>query len=114
MDYHINAKGKPLGRIASQIAGILQGKKSPAYHPRLVGTDRVFLEHYLEIIMTGRKSHDKLYHRHTGYMGHLKTERFKDAFAKNPKNVIWEAVAHMLPKNKLAARRRKHLIFVEA
>jgi len=113
MDYHIDAKDKKLGRLASEIAVILQGKKHPSYDPMLKGDDRVLLKNYKEIVLTGRKFKEKLYHRHTGYMGHLKTLTFEQAFYKNPKAVILNAVRKMLPKNRLAARRLKNLIFVE-
>lgn len=113
MDYMIDAKNKRLGRLASEIATILQGKKSPAYDPRLSGSDRVLLKNYRAITLSGKKAETKVYHRHTGYVGHLKTTKFKEAFAKDPKWVIREAVRRMLPKNKLESRRLKNLVFVE-
>ncbi|MFH1246374.1 MAG: 50S ribosomal protein L13 [Candidatus Liptonbacteria bacterium] len=113
MEYRIDAKGKRLGRLASEIAVILQGKKSAKYEPRLVGSDKVFLENYRDVKVTGRKTEEKLYHRHTGYMGHLRTLTYAQKFAKDPKRVIWDTVRHMLPKNFLNQRRRKNLIFVE-
>ena len=113
MDYPIDARQKPLGRVASEIAAILQGKKNPGYDPRLVGEDKALLKNYKEVIVTGRKWTEKLSYRHTGYMGHLKTLRFKERFEKDPKKVIWETVRHMLPKNFLNQKRRKNLIFVD-
>lgn len=113
MDYHINAKGKPLGRIASEIATVLQGKKSAKYAPNKVGDDKAYLENFKDIVVTGRKSTEKIYYRHTGYMGHLKSLTFEQKFAKDPKKLIWDAVSHMLPKNFLNQKRRKNLIFVE-
>ncbi len=113
MDYTIDAKHKPLGRIASEAAVILQGKKRAQYEPRLVGADRVILKHWKEIAVSGRKATQKIYYRHTGYMGHLKEARFKDAFAKDPKRVVREVIRHMLPKNSLNPKRLKNLIFME-
>lgn len=113
MDYNIDAKNKILGRLASDIAIILQGKKNPDYDPRLPGTDRVLLKNYKKISLTGKKAKDKIYYRHTGYMGHLKEATFEQAFAKNPKAVLRSVVEHMLPKNFLQAKRMKNLIFVE-
>lgn len=113
MDYHLDGKNKSLGRLASEIAIILQGKKSPSYEPRLRGEDRVILENFDQIIVTGRKPSQKLYHRHTGYVGGIKTETFKQAFSKDPKRVIREAVRRMLPKNSLNPKRLKNLVFVE-
>jgi len=112
-DHTIDAKNKPLGRIASEIAVVLQGKKSTDYEPRLVGNDRVLLKNYDKVIVTGRKAKDKVYYRHTGYMGHLKEKTYEEAFAKDPKWVVREAVRRMLPKNFLNAKRLKNLIFVE-
>lgn len=113
MDYHIDAKQKPLGRVASEIALILQGKKSPRYEPRLLGSDRVILKNYREVVVTGKKFEEKQYLRHTGYVGHLKSLRFKEVFARDPKRVFVEAVRRMLPKNFLNKRRLKNLVFAE-
>lgn len=112
-EYHIDAKNKPLGRIASEIALILQGKKSAAYNPRLPGSDRVYLKNIQGLKMTGRKFREKKYHRHTGYVGHIKTRTFEQAFVKDPRRVVREAVRHMLPKNALNPQRLKNLIFIE-
>lgn len=113
MDFHIDANGKILGRLASEIAVILQGKKSPYYHGRLVGNDRVFLKNAHHFEVTGKKLTQKIYYRHTGYMGHLKKARLEERRQKNPKQVIRESVRRMLPKNFLASRRLKNLIFVD-
>ncbi len=113
MDYLIDAKNKRLGRLASEIAVILQGKKSAGYEPRLPGRDRVILKNLREISLSGRKFKEKVYYRHTGYVGHLKKRSFEEAFRKNPKRVIHEAVRRMLPKNFLNSRRLKNLIFME-
>jgi len=113
MEYLIDAKNKRLGRLASEVAVILQGKKSADYEPRLVGSDKVMLKNYREITVTGRKFKEKIYYRHTGYIGHLKEKTFEEAFQKDPKQVIREAVRRMLPKNFLNSRRLKNLVFVE-
>ncbi|MBI4094543.1 MAG: 50S ribosomal protein L13 [Candidatus Liptonbacteria bacterium] len=113
MDYHIDATRKPLGRLASEIAVILQGKRSPQYEPRLAGKDRVVLKNYRNFSVTGKKWKEKRYYRHTGYMGHLKEMRLEELYAKDPKRVIREAVRRMLPKNFLNSKRLKNLVFVE-
>lgn len=113
MDYVIDAKGKRLGRLASDIAVILQGKKSPRYDPRLPGKDRVLLKHFRDISLGGTKEKNKIYYRHTGYMGHLKEARYQDVFAKDPRRVVREAVRRMLPKNFLNQRRLNNLMFVD-
>jgi large subunit ribosomal protein L13 len=113
MDYHIDAKNKILGRVASDIALILQGKKHASYAPNRVGKDRVFVKNYGEVAVTGKKLVQKVYYHHTGYVGHLKETRLEERLAKNPKQAIREAVRKMLPKNFLNQRRLKNLIFVE-
>lgn len=113
MDYTIDGKKKRLGRLASEIAVILQGKKSVAYEPRLVGGDRVLLTHWDKVTIGGTKEKNKVYYRHTGYMGHLKELTFEQAWAKDPKNVIREAVRRMLPKNFLNQKRLNNLVFVD-
>ncbi len=113
MDYHIDAKNKILGRVASEIAHILQGKKNPHYAPNRVSSDRVYVKNYGEVAVTGKKLQQKVYYRHTGYVGHLKETRLEERLAKNPKMAIREAVRKMLPKNFLNQKRLKHLIFVE-
>lgn len=113
MDYTIDAKNRRLGRLASEIALILQGKKSPHYDPRLAGRDRVLLKNFSEFSVSGKKFKEKTYYRHTGYVGHLKEERLKDVFKKDPKRAIKESVRRMLPKNTLNQRRLQNLIFIE-
>jgi large subunit ribosomal protein L13 len=112
-DYPIDGKNKRLGRLASEIAVILQGKRSPAYHPRLVGKDRVLLSNYAKVVVTGSKEVKKIYHRHTGYMGHLKKRTFGQAFERDPKKVIRDAVRRMLPKNFLNQKRLQNLVFID-
>ncbi len=109
MEHEIDAKGKRLGRIASEIAGILQGKHSTAYEPRLEGNDRVRVKNIDKLALSERKQTGKFYYRHTGPLGHLKVRSLKDVYAKNPAWVLRNAVRLMLPKNKLLARRMKRL-----
>lgn len=110
MLYTIDAKNKKLGRLASEIAIILQGKKNPSYEGRLEGEDRVEVANIRELVVTGRKKDSKIYYKHTGPLGHLKERKFKDVWAKNPAWVLRHAVNLMLPKNKLRAKRIKKLI----
>ena len=111
-DHIIDAKGKTLGRLASDIAVILQGKTTPDYTPNKVSKDRVLVKNVGGITVTGDKMRDKTYYRHTGYMGHLKEQSLEEAFAKDPKKVLREAVRRMLPKNFLNTPRLKNLVFV--
>ncbi len=112
-DYHLDAKNKILGRLASEIAQILQGKKSPKYEPRSVSGDRVFVKNCKDIKVTGQKLKEKIYYHHTGYMGHLKEKTMEQIMQRDPKRVLREAVRRMLPKNFLNAKRLKNLVFVK-
>lgn len=110
MDYTINAQNQRLGRLASEIAVILQGKKTAAYEPRLSGADRVIVKNVSKIAVTGKKYTQKVYYHHTGYMGHLREKKFREVFEKSPEKVLWKAVYNMLPKNRLRAKRLKRLV----
>lgn len=110
MTYNIDAKGKTLGRLATEIARVLQGKDSAGYDPRLVGENKVVVKNVRGLKVTGRKESQKVYHHHTGYVGHLKTKSYREVFAKNPAWILKRAVRGMLPKNTLASRRLKMLV----
>lgn len=108
--YTIDAKNKRLGRIATEIAMILQGKRTPHYDGRLPGNDVVTVKNIKGLILTGKKRLDKVYYRHTGPLGHLKERKFKDVLEKNPAWVLRHAVYLMLPKNRLRKLRMKRLV----
>lgn len=110
MDHTIDAQGKRLGRLASEIAVILQGKKHANYNPKNEGTDRVIVKNAKKITVTGRKATQKIYYKHTGPLGHLKERKFAETFEKNPGWTLKHAVRLMLPKNRLNIRRLKRLI----
>lgn len=111
MDYTIDAKNKNMGRLASEIAVILQGKNSANYEPRLAGEDKVIVKNVDAMKISGKKESDKVYHRHTGYMGHLKEETYAQVVAKKgKKEVLKRAIKRMLPKNRLQEVRMKNLI----
>ncbi len=114
MDYHIDAKNKKIGRLASEIASILQGKKNPSYSRNTVSGDRVLLENCDELNISNKKLKQKIYYRHTGYIGHLKSKTLGQVMEKYPKRAVSEAVRRMLPKNFLNSRRLKNLIFVDS
>jgi len=109
MEYQIDAKDKKLGRLSSEIALILQGKKSPKYNPKFLGDDKVVVKNASQMSFTGKKTGQKIYYKHTGPLGHLKEKKFADVFKKNPAWVIRHAVRLMLPKNRLNAKRLKNL-----
>ena len=112
-DYTIDVKNKKLGRVASEIATILQGKKNPNYEPRLPGTDRVIVKNLRQMAFTGKKKEQKLYYRHAGPLGHLKERKLASVFEKKPEWVLRNAVRLMLPKNRLNTPRLKRIIFEE-
>ena len=97
----VDAKGKVLGRFASEIARRLRGKHKPEYTPHVDTGDYIVILNAGEIKVTGRKTMDKLYYHHSGYPGGLKTESFAKLIARRPEKVIELAVKGMLPKNSL-------------
>ncbi|HEX4104459.1 MAG TPA: 50S ribosomal protein L13 [Candidatus Paceibacterota bacterium] len=113
MDYHIDANKKTLGRLASEISLILQGKKSASYERNRVSDDKVYVKNVDGIVVTGNKATQKIYYHHTGYVGHLKELTYEQQFAKDPRKVLREAVRKMLPKNFLNQKRLKNLVFVQ-
>lgn len=109
MQHTIDATNQKLGRLASQIAQILQGKLNASYNPRLSGNDKVVVNNISKMVVTGRKASQKIYYRHTGYMGHLKERIYKEAFEKFPEKVLRLAVQRMLPQNSLRDKRLRRL-----
>ena len=107
--YLINAEGKTLGRLASEIAKILKGKHKPIYSPHLDCGDYVIVINAEKIRVTGRKLDQKIYYRHSGYPGGLKSITLREQFAKHPERVIKAAVKGMLPKNRLGRKMLKKL-----
>jgi large subunit ribosomal protein L13 len=99
--YVIDATGKPLGRLASEIARRLRGKHKPIYTPHVDTGDYIVVVNADKVHVTGRKATDKMYHHHTGYIGNLKSISFEKLQAKRPGRVIELAVKGMLPKNPL-------------
>ncbi|KAL0461764.1 UNVERIFIED_CONTAM: Transcription termination factor MT, chloroplastic [Sesamum latifolium] len=110
-----DAKGQVLGRLASQISTVVQGKDKPTYTPNRDEGDMCIVINAKDVRVTGRKMTDKFYHWHTGYIGHLKERSLKDQMAKDPTEVIRKAVLRMLPRNKLRDDRdRKLRIFADS
>ncbi|KAG6515836.1 hypothetical protein ZIOFF_026270 [Zingiber officinale] len=104
-----DAKGQVLGRMASQISIVLQGKDKPTYTPYREDGDMCIVLNAKDICVTGRKLTNKFYRWHTGYVGHLKERSLKDQLAKDPTEVIRKAVFRMLPRNKLRDDRDRKL-----
>ncbi|KAF2305980.1 hypothetical protein GH714_009240 [Hevea brasiliensis] len=104
-----DAKGQVLGRLASQISTVIQGKDKPTYAPYRDDGDMCIVLNAKDVCVTGRKMTDKFYRWHTGYVGHLKERSLKDQMAKDPTEVIRKAVLRMLPRNKLRDDRDRKL-----
>jgi large subunit ribosomal protein L13 len=99
--YVVDAAGKTLGRLSSELARRLRGKHKPEFTPHMYAGDYLVVVNAEKITVTGKKLTDKLYHRFTGYIGNLKTETLAQALAAHPERVIETAVKGMLPKNPL-------------
>jgi large subunit ribosomal protein L13 len=101
----VDAEGQTLGRLATQIADALRGKRKPTYTPHVDTGDFVVVVNAEKISVTGAKRQEKLYHRHSGYPGGLKTRTLNDMLERRPEEVIRLAVRGMLPKNRLARKQ---------
>jgi large subunit ribosomal protein L13 len=99
--YVVDASGQTLGRLASQVARILMGKENPKYTPFIDTGDHVIVINADKIKMTGMKSEQKAYHHYTGYPGGLRSEDFRERFARKPELIVEDAVARMIPKTKM-------------
>lgn len=97
----VDARDKTLGRVASQVANLLMGKHKPIYAPHIDAGDYVVVINAAGVKVTGRKAEQKIYYRHSGYPGGLKSPTFKEVFSNHPTRVIEHAVRGMLPKNRL-------------
>ncbi len=99
--YIVDAEGLTLGRLATAVARVLQGKHLPTYTPNISNRDHVVVINSDKIKVTGNKMNNKLYFRHSGYTGNLKVTPLKDMMATKSDKVIYEAVKGMVPKNRL-------------
>jgi large subunit ribosomal protein L13 len=107
--YVVDASGKTLGRLATEIARILRGKHKPQYTPHVDVGDFVIVINAEKIAVTGRKLDQKRYYRHSGYPGGLRSITLRRMLEKHPERVIRLAVKGMLPKNRLGRRMLKKL-----
>lgn len=108
--YNIDAKGKSLGRLASDISITLRGKKEVSFMPYLDPLVTVKISNIDGLVLTGKKSYQKTYHYHTGYPGGLKTIKYADLIKKDKGRALKLAVLRMLNKNRLRAKLMKRLI----
>lgn len=105
----VDASGKVLGRLATQLATRLRGKHRPDFTPHLDTGEFIIVINAEKVKLTGRKLDQKMYHRHSGYLGGLKSVNARTMLAKKPEDVIMLAVKRMMPKNKLARQQLKKL-----
>lgn len=107
--YLVNAEGKILGRLASELAKILRGKHKPTYTPHLDTGDFIVVVNAEKVSLTGKKMKDKKYYHHTGYPGGIKEISAEKLMAKKPAEMIRMAVKGMLPKNSLGRQMLRKL-----
>jgi large subunit ribosomal protein L13 len=107
--YVVDAEGKTLGRLATQIADTLRGKTKPQYTPHVDTGDFVVVVNAEKVAVTGNKLDDKLYYRHSGYPGGLRSRPLRDQLERRPTEVIRKAVKGMLPRNRLARQQLNKL-----
>jgi len=107
--YVIDAEGKVLGRLASEIASVLRGKRKPIFTPHVDCGDFVIVINADKVVLTGDKLHQKIHAYHTGYPGGRKEVSYAEMMEKRPEKVIELAVKGMLPKNRLGRKMIKKL-----
>lgn len=105
----VDASGKTLGRLATEVAKLLRGKHKPTYTPNVDTGDYVIVLNASEIKLTGNKLDQKMYRYHTGYAGGLKETTYRNLMSKNPEKAVELAVKGMLPKNTLGRQMFKKL-----
>lgn len=107
--YLVDARNKTLGRLSTEIATRLRGKHKPIYTPHVDTGDYIVVINASKIRVTGKKLTDKIYYKHTGYIGNLKSENLATMLEKYPERVLMKSVRGMLPKSKLGNAMIKKL-----
>ena len=107
--YVVDAKGQTLGRLATEIARILRGKNKPQYTPHVDTGDFVVVVNAEKVVVTGRKAEQKVYRRHSGYPGGLKTTTYEQMLERRPTEILRRAVKGMMPKTRLARQQLRKL-----
>ncbi len=107
--YVVDAQGRTLGRLATEVARRLRGKHKPEYTPHVDTGDYIVVINAEKIRVTGNKLKDKMYYRHTGYVGNLKSESLENLLKRAPERVLELAVKGMLPRNPLGRQMFKKL-----
>jgi len=107
--YVVDATGKTLGRLASQIADVLRGKRKPTYTPHVDVGDFVIVVNAEKVAVTGNKLEQKRYWRHSGYPGAIRSRTLGEMLERRPEEVLRKAVKGMLPRNRLARQQLRKL-----
>jgi large subunit ribosomal protein L13 len=107
--YLVDAEGRHVGRLATEIAELLRGKGKPRYTPHVDTGDFVVVVNADRVVVTGKKAEQKLYRRHTGYPGGLKERAYEQMMARKPTEILRKAVYGMMPKTRLARQQFKKL-----
>jgi large subunit ribosomal protein L13 len=105
----IDAEGKTLGRLASEVAKILRGKNKPIYTPHLDTGDHVIILNAEKVVLTGKKLDQKMYTTHSGYPGGIKQVPYRRFLAEKPEKAVYEAIRGMIPHNRLGRKMIKKL-----
>ncbi len=105
----IDADGKTLGRLATEVATLLRGKHKPIYTPHVDTGDHVIVINCSKVVLTGKKLDQKMHRHHTGYMGGLREVTYREFMSKTPERAVFLAVKGMLPKNTLGRQMVKKL-----
>jgi large subunit ribosomal protein L13 len=107
--YVVDAEGKHLGRLATEIACVLRGKKKVQYTPHVDVGDFVVVVNADRVVVTGRKAEQRVYRRHSGYPGGMKETSYEQMLARKPTEILRKAVYGMMPKTRLARKQFKKL-----
>jgi large subunit ribosomal protein L13 len=107
--YIIDAAGRPLGRVATEVARLLKGKHKAIYTPHIDTGDHVIVLNAARVVLTGKKLEQKFYYRHSGYPGGLKMTSYATMMNKSPERAVYLAVQGMLPHNRLGRAMLKKL-----
>jgi large subunit ribosomal protein L13 len=105
----IDAEGQTLGRLATEIARLLRGKDKPQYTPHVDTGDFVVVVNAEKVVVTGKKTEQKVYYRHSGYPGGLKTTSYEEMLERKPTEILRRAVKGMMPKTRLGRQQLKKL-----
>jgi large subunit ribosomal protein L13 len=105
----VDAEGKTLGRLATEIARLLRGKNKPQYTPHVDTGDFVVVVNAEKVVVTGKKAEQKVYRRHTGYPGGLKETSYEQMLERKPTEILRRAVKGMMPRTRLGRQQFKKL-----